>query len=268
VFENGIYMVSTAAIDPDLPFSDERNILFSGLAYCVHAVHNQVDSYHLQAGYWDQNIRRPGLFMPRDGGRIYRNVWQYVLKQCNPVHRICVESWNEYDEGSGIYAARPDPPFSRPDLPPENTDRWSETDDPFEYIRTTAQGAAEFNGLPARDAKILADDLPRVLSPGQTGSAAVVVRNEGNALWSRREQFAFALKEVSPEFSLVSRRCEIDDTYNETELYGGVFRGRPVTFMISFSAPVIPGSYRMKWGMVHGNDEWFGEEWEVQIDVH
>ena len=268
IFGDGIYMVTTALVDPDLPFSDERTVFFSGLSYCVHAVHNDIHSYHLQGGYWDQNIRRPGLFLPRNGGRVYKNVWQYVLKQCEPRHRIYVESWNEYDEGSGIYAAKPGPPFNPPELPPENTDRWSETDDPLEYVRTTAEGAAEFNGLPAHDAKILAHDVSPAMSPGQTASATVVVRNEGNALWSGRERFALAQKEDSPELSFESGRCEIDAAANETELYGGVFRGRPVTFTINFSAPASPGSYRMKWGMVHGDDDWFGEELEVQIDVH
>ena len=42
IFENGIYMISTALIDPDLEFSDERTVFFSGYVYCVHSTHGSV----------------------------------------------------------------------------------------------------------------------------------------------------------------------------------------------------------------------------------
>jgi hypothetical protein len=36
-----------------------------------------------------------------------------------------VESWNEYDEGSGIYAADPGPPFIQPGSGNTNTDTYT-----------------------------------------------------------------------------------------------------------------------------------------------
>ena len=53
-------MITTALVDPDLTFADERVVMFSGYAYAIHSVHNGIDVWHVQPGYWDQNIRRPG----------------------------------------------------------------------------------------------------------------------------------------------------------------------------------------------------------------
>jgi hypothetical protein len=267
IFDNGIYMVSTALIDPDLEFSDERQVMFSGYAYCIHSMHNGIHSFHLQGGYWDQNVRRPGFFLPRMGGKPYRNAWECVLQQRSEVHRIYVESWNEYDQGSGIYAANPGPPFIAPGAAVEYSDRWSSQDDPFEYIRTTADGAANFNRRSAYNSRILAHELPKVMKVGEAASAWVVVRNEGNALWSGNAGFAFGLKSVSPEARFGRCRYSVDDRANEVDFYGGVFRGRPVIFRLDLIAPVVPGRYRTVWSMVHGTNGWFGEELEAVIDV-
>ena len=138
---SGVYMMTTALIDPDLTFSDERTIMFSGYTYALHSVHKSVDVWHVQAGYWDENISKPGYFLPRDGGKNYRRAWDVVASKMPYIHRVYVESWNEYDEGSGIYAADPNGLHVNPELN-SNYDTFSDTNDPYEYIRTTAAGAS------------------------------------------------------------------------------------------------------------------------------
>jgi hypothetical protein len=260
-FNTGIHMVSTALIDPDIEFADERVVMFSGFSYCVHSTHNIVHSYHVQGGYWDQNIRSPGFFMPRAGGRHYRNAWEYALS-CFPVHRIYVESWNEYDEGSGIFAADPSGPMNRKrDLP---NDVWSATGDPFEYIKITADGAARFNKLPESDAKVIAHNLPQSMLPGETRDVRVVVRNHGNGLWNEARRTAFALR---PGSGFGAACAPVVDAQHECELYGGVFRGRPVDLRFRITAPQTPGEYRTVWSMRHGDSEWFGQALELPIIV-
>jgi len=260
-FNHGIHMVSTALIDPDIEFADERVVMFSGFSYCMQSTHNTVHSYHLQGGYWDQNIRRPGFFLPRAGGRHYRNAWEYVLS-CVPVHRIYVESWNEYDEGSGIFAADPSGPANRaPDLP---GDVWSSTGDPFEYIKITADGAARFNKLPESDARVIAHNLPPSMLPGETRNVRVVVRNDGNGLWNEARQTAFGLR---PESGFGAAGAPVVDAHHECELYGGVFRGRPVNLRFRITAPETPGEYRTVWSMRHGDSDWFGQALELPIIV-
>ncbi len=147
-------MMTTAMIDPDFSFADEKMVMFSGYAYAIHSVHGGIDVWHVQAGYWDQNIRAPGYLMPRDGGKNYKRAWDAVVSNLPYVSRVYVESWNEYDEGSGIYSADASGPLTNRAMH-GNGDVFSDTNDPYEYVLTTADGASRFNGRPAADASIL-----------------------------------------------------------------------------------------------------------------
>jgi Ig-like domain from next to BRCA1 gene len=258
VFENGIYMVTTALIDPDLEFSDERTVFFSGYVYCVHSTHNSVHSYHLQAGYWDQNIRQPGFCLPRGGGVFYKAAWQYVLQQCAPVHRIYVESWNEYDEGSGIYAAKPGPPVRTQGMIHGVADTWSAENDPFEYIRATADGAAVFNKLPSYDAKVLAHDFPSTLQAREKKKVTVVMRNQGNAAWTGSGP-KLTLKFVSSDASFGAPSYAVDDEC--------AYRGYPVSFHVKLEAPEMRGRHILRWSMALDDNAFFGEEFETVMDI-
>ena len=46
----GIWMITTALIDPDLNFSDERMVMFSGYTYALHSVHNGIGRMARAAG--------------------------------------------------------------------------------------------------------------------------------------------------------------------------------------------------------------------------
>lgn len=177
-----IYTISTALIDPDLPFTDERMVMFSGYAYAIHSVHQSVDVWHVQAGYWDQNIRSPGYMLPRDGGQNYRRAWEAVLSAMPGVHRVYVESWNEYDEGSGIYASETSAPFVDKAWH-TNSDRFSDTNDPYEYIRITAEGAARINGRLEYKANILSTEWSTHSAVQGMVLLTITVRNEGNSRW-------------------------------------------------------------------------------------
>lgn len=230
---NGIYMMTAALIDPDLTFSDERMILFSGFTYAMHSVHNGIDVWHVQPGYWDQNIRRPGFLLPRDGGRHYRAAWDAVVSNAADVKRVYVESWNEYDEGSGIYPADPSPPFVVPAMN-QNTDVFSSTNDPLEYVKTTAQGAARINRRADDDAVVLGVSAPGQAKMGSKVEVRVVVRNEGNAVWSRAGGYALrAGGQLEP----------VEDPIADGLLEEGIFRGRPCTFYFELSVPDRKGTW-------------------------
>lgn len=266
VFDTGIHMVSTALIDPDLTFSDERAVLFSGFAYCLQSIHKDVRTYHVQAGYWDQNLRPTGFRLPRDGGRPYKEAWDYILTQAEYTHRVYIESWNEYDEGSGIYAADPYRIYTPPGISLTRSDRWSDVDDPFEYIRTTSNGAARFNRLPMYDALILRHNFPQRMMPGERRQVTVLVRNEGNTAWSSSNEISFALLKASAAQDTWARSCGINDDNNEVRTYGGIFRGRPVQFDLEIQAPTKPDTYQLVWGMKHPQQS-FGPPLSVSITV-
>ncbi len=112
---------------------------FEITAYYYPVTYHSIGSVQLKGGYWDQNIRNPGSFLPRAGGVNFSNVWNQVNR--TTTRRVYLESWNEYDEGSGLYAGTNLPPYIAPANTSGNTDIWSAPGDPFEYIKTTAAEA-------------------------------------------------------------------------------------------------------------------------------
>lgn len=262
IFNNGIYMVTTALNPPFFTFADERVPQFEINDYYVEHAYNGLKTVQLKGGYWDQNIRTPGDFLPRQGGVPYTQAWEQVDET---VDRVYVESWNEYDEGTGIYAADTGTPFILPGSSNTNTDTWSSTNDPFEYVKTTAEGADGWNDTPAHDAKMLAHSFPETMVAGHTVEATITVRNEGDARWTGQE--GYGLEPVNQDAARFSDRVLIDDMEDDIPTFGGIFRGRPKTFSVTLTAPDTPGMYDLRWGMQRGEEASFGEELAVSIGV-
>ena len=250
VFNNGIYMITTALNPPTLAFADEKIPQFEITAYNSTVLFNGYRATQLKAGYWDQNIRNPGSQLPRDGGTPYSDAWAQVL--ANPgIHHVNIESWNEYDEGSGIYRADPGPPHIQPGSGNTGGDTWSNTNDPLEYIKTTAANARLFNDSPDRNAQILSQGLPTQMTPGQILDVSITVRNLGDLSWTAADGFKFGQQEFRPgEVLFGTGRFLLDDTQDEIPIYGGIFRGRPVTFQLHLVAPGTPGTYLTHWSML------------------
>lgn len=262
VFFNGIRMI-TNAVSPTYGFADEKVHQFEVHEYYITKKHNNIVSAQLKPGYWDQNIRDPGYILPRDGGKHYRDSWDRVNNNSG-VHRVYIESFNEYDEGSGIYAAKTDEIYYN-EINTES-DFWSDTDDPYEYIKTTAAGAAAFNDDEDLNAKILWNNIPKSILPGDTIVATVVVRNTGNTSWSDASGFKFGQQDNDP-LAFGSSRYLIDDTQHDIPVYGGIFRGRALSFNVEIIAPETEGSYMTHWGMLQEGVAWFGEPLEKKIRV-
>jgi hypothetical protein len=266
IFTQGIYMEE--AENTGLSFADEDLPEFEVTDYYADTTNaNGRTTVQVKGGYWDQNIRSPGQFQPRDGGVHYADAWNQVVQNAasDNIKQVYVESWNEFDEGSGIYAADPGPPRLLNGNP--NTDTWSNANNPFEYIDTTANGAAQFNGLPGQDDQILGNDFPTTMQPGQTVTAHVLVRNAGNLKWSEAQQFRFGEMESQDSTLFGPGRYFLDDSSNEIPTYGGIFRGRPVQFDVQLTAPLTPGTYLTHWRMLQGDATWFGPELDVSITV-
>ncbi len=257
VFGTNVYMV-TGVAGPTLSFADEKIVQFENNSYYYPYTYNGVTTAQLKAGYWDQNIRTPGSFVARDGGVNFSNAWSQVDR--NVLSRVYIESWNEYNEGSGIYAADPGAPYITPGSSTTHTDIWSSGSDPYEYIRTAAAGAAAFNDRPGRDAKILWHNFPTHMDAGSTQTVTVVVRNEGDASWTAAENYKFGEREQIDPVLFGPARYLLDDAADEIPVYGGIFRGRPVTFHLIVEAPLNPGVYDTHWGMLQEGVAWFGEQ--------
>jgi hypothetical protein len=266
IFSNDIYMVTTVGSVPNYIFADEKVRQFEVHDYFSANLYNGIKTTQVKPGYWDQNVRNPGYLLPRDGGIHYTAAWDSVAADSD-LTRVYIESFNEYDEGSGIYAGDPtNSPWIKPGSGNTGTDTWSSTDDPYEYLKTTATGAAVFNDTPNHDAKILWHDFPAHMLPGSTQQVSVVVRNTGDASWTAAADYKFGDK-ADNEAVFGLTRYLIDDLADEIPVYGGIFRGRPKTFELTLIAPTTPGTYEVIWSMLQENVEWFGEELVQMIDV-
>ncbi|UCD28243.1 MAG: hypothetical protein JSV03_14315, partial [Planctomycetota bacterium] len=192
-FNNGIYMIMTpGATSPT--WIDEKQYQFSVADYFRDYTYNNKRTAGLKPGYWDQNIRDPGTFLPRNGGIHYVQAWNDLLNTMNSspkIYHTNIESWNEYDEGSGLYEADPGPPYIVPPNP--NTDVWSNTDNPREYIESTATYAAQFNDVLTRDAKFLQHNIPATFNAGQTFDVQITVRNHGDNAWLAADDYKLGL---------------------------------------------------------------------------
>ncbi len=234
LFQNGVYMLTTALNNPIISFADERVVKFEVNEYYREFEFNGIATATLKAGYWDQNIRTPGDFLPRNGGTNYKQAWQGLSPD---VDRIYIESWNEYDEGTGIYAADTTGPFIAPSNISGNTDNWSAINDPYEYIRTTATFSAEFNELPALDARIISSNLPDTVKRGEIYSIEFLVQNIGNESWTGTAGFKFGIQSSTANVGDVFDFVDDQEINNEIDIYEGIFRGRPVQFKFDLQIP-------------------------------
>lgn len=265
VFNSGIRMVTTAFNTPTLSFADEKVPQFEVTQYYRESLFNGVRAVQLKGGYWDQNVRNPGSILKRNGGSNYKSSWNSVNR--STTSRVYIESWNEYDEGSGIYAAVTGAPYILPGSGNTNTDVWSSTNDPYEYIHTTATGAAAFNDTPDLGAKILWQEIPTSMRGGATLSARVIVRNEGDLSWNGALGVKFSQNRSADPAVFAASDCAIVDTANEIPTYGGIFRGRPIEFSVQMTAPATPGTYVTHWGMADSGGARFGDQVPVTITV-
>ena len=268
IFNNDIRMINNAISEPHFTFADERVHQFEVHEYNISKLYNGIKSVQVKPGYWDQNVRNPGYLLPRNGGSHYTTAWNQVNADAS-INRIYIESFNEYDEGSGIYAAKTDTIYKKTDGGMNNTgnDVWSSTNDPYEYIKTTALGAAQFNDDKQLNAKILWDNIPSTMLPNETFIATIVLRNEGNQQWNAANDFKFGEMESLDATMFGIGRYLMNDSEDEIPIYEGVFRGRAKTFNIEIVAPSILGTYTTHWGMLQEGIAWFGDTLIKQIIV-
>ena len=263
IFNKDIKMINNA-YSPCFNFCDERIYQFEMQEYKIDKDWKGINSSLLKPGYWDQNVRDPGYILKRDGGSHYKDSWEQVNNDAT-IDRVYIESFNEYDEGSGIFAAKTDT-IHRISSNTE-TDVWSSSDDPWEYIKTTAEGASRFNDFDELNAKIIWNNIPDKMIAGETFTATVVVRNSGNESWTNAKNIKFGQHDDDEASFSVTRRYLINDSEDEIPVYGGIFRGRAKVFNVELTAPDTPGIYETRWGMVREGVAWFGETLTKNIEV-
>ena len=102
---------------------------------------------------------------------------------------------------------------------------------------------------PRLTAEIVSQSVPATLTPGQTASVAVTVKNTGNVTWTPAEGYR-----------LGSQSSQDNTTWgiNRVNLPGPVAPGAQVTLNFSVTAPATPGIYDFQWQMLLEGVKWFG----------
>lgn len=249
---NGIYQIGPG--DGARPaFSDELAHHFSPIsttpAYSSYIEHNGRRTATLSPGFWDQNVSNPGIFLPRDGGSKYRQAWIEFLNTMDgddespPIHHLFIYSWNGYDQGTGIFEAVTDQPFIAPGNSSGNDDIFSDEQNPRHYIDTTHGLAYWFNEYRDLHSRVIYSDFPLSMKPGETASVKILTRNEGNTKWSLNTGIEGLVESTPYKWGPWIQR--IDAAANEVDKYGGVFRGRPVSFEFEITALETPGIHHV-----------------------
>jgi len=264
-FNNGIYMITTRVSETTFSFVDEKAFLFELHGYHVQSEFKGIVTAMVKPGYWDQNVRTPGYCLPRAGGVNYRSAWEQVLTSSH-VHRVYIESFNEYDEGSGIYAGDPGPCYIHPGQDNDSTDRWSVSNDPFEYLKTTAAGARAFNDRVDYDATPLLHDVPSKMAAKKAYTVNVVIRNQGDLLWNNKGDVKLCQQWMLSGDTVRTKFTAIDMT-KDNLFYGGIYRGCPTTFKVSMVSPVKSGLYDLMIGMSR-NGKYFGETLNIKVKIN
>ena len=269
-FNNGVHLTRLIA-SPAPTFADERIAQFEVNEHTVlyrNRDNNGVWTRMIKPGFWVDNL--PGnqdVFLPRDGGSHYREAWQAAQANKDngdPLYRVQIESWNEYDESSGIYAANTEPFYSEFNTE-GRSDTWWSGDNPYggprAYINFTADAAAAFNDVPELDADILFEDLPDQLQVGERATVTFVIRNEGDESWNESKLIRLGQMDQVDEAIFIDggNRVLIDPLSNEIPEFGGVFRGRPIFFTFDIVAPDMAGEYVTNFSMVQDGVTFFGE---------
>jgi hypothetical protein len=107
-------------------------------------------------------------------------------------------------------------------------------------------------GASADDAAFVSQSgVPTTMSPGQTASVSVTMRNTGSAHWSEAQGYHLGSWNPQDNLTWGLNRAFLPDG-------ASVAPGEEVTFRFSITAPGSVGTRDFQWRMVHDGVQWFG----------
>ena len=119
-------------------------------------------------------------------------------------------------------------------------------------------------GLPIYKASWLGIDMPNVMSPGQTLTATLRLKNDGTITWARTGDHRVRLG--YRWYTIAGQEVALADS--RTSLPFNVKPGWLVVFEEArVQAPPTPGSYILRWDLVEEPDNWFWKKGSPREDI-
>jgi len=105
---------------------------------------------------------------------------------------------------------------------------------------------------PVNNAAFVSQSIPTAMTPGQTSTISVTMKNTGSTVWDNNTSYPYSLGSQNPQDNMTwgVGRVSVGDT--------PVQPGQQKTFTFTVTAPAVPTSYNFQWRMVQDGKEWFG----------
>ncbi len=119
-------------------------------------------------------------------------------------------------------------------------------------------------GLPIYKAGWLSIDMPAVMAPGQTVTATLRLKNDGNITWGRTGDYRVCLG--YRWYTIAGQEVAVADI--RTSMPHDVKPGWLVVFENArVQAPPMPGSFILRWDLVMEPDSWFWKKGSPRGDI-
>lgn len=121
-------------------------------------------------------------------------------------------------------------------------------------------------------AELSASDVPKSMSPGQTATISVQVKNAGTYLWASRNQESprFTIR-AADTWLLPDARTLVNNLDGRTALPRDLWPGESVTVELLIKAPVKPGEYVLEIDLVQEDVAFFKDKgsstWRTRVKV-
>jgi hypothetical protein len=244
-FSSTPYLLSEQGSWPSADGVDERIPPLDASQYVIEAGLDGAGftTLRLTPGVWDP--MQGATLLPRGAGSEYEDAWALAALSHTSARHLWIDSYNDVQNGSGIFAAEP-ASYGATDRGPCNSfvhlaeDSWG--DESRHYIDTTREGARAWNNAGQFDAMPVASDIPLVMMPGERRYVTVAMRNTGDALWVREHH------KLGLTYNAAAEDFHFDDlgsfqSDDLVERFGGVAPGMTGVFSVVLTAPCEPGTH-------------------------
>jgi len=130
-----------------------------------------------------------------------------------------------------------------------------------DYSGTSTPGAASAN-----DAAFVTQNVPATMTPGQTATVSVTMKNIGSMTWagdpawngaSNPKPYRLGVKNAN-NWGLPLEKGATGSNTARVDVNTKVALNQDHTFTFNITAPATPGTYDFQWQMVQEQVEWFG----------